>query len=315
MRIFLFFAFLMTYAAATAAIARAAQCNAPSGQKIEFVSAYLTKRFHIPSEQKLDLVESSKANDSCFWKLHFETEASKRELVMYLSPDRRYLTSNFYDISVDPSKEDAQHKRELMASLTAGNPPSAGSQRAPVTIVEFVDFECSYCKQLAGALSAEILNGEEKGVRVIVRQFPLSSHAWARDAALVSQCAAIQKNDFFWQVHDFIFENQNSLRTSNLFGQVENFVTTKTSIDIPRWKQCVKKVGGLKSVDGDLELGRKNGVHRTPTMFINGEMVVGFENIDQLREMISRAAQGQPVRRNLALSLPETFADQSLGQP
>jgi thiol-disulfide isomerase/thioredoxin len=121
---------------------------------------------------------------TCFWQLTFEGKSSLRtwQLTMYLSPDQRFLTSDLFDVEVDPLEEERRKNDVLMSDLEQNKGASIGPANAPVAIVEFSDFQCPYCRRFAQMLE-QIVAEQKSEVRVIFHHFPLASHSWARVAA------------------------------------------------------------------------------------------------------------------------------------
>lgn len=83
--------------------------------------------------------------------------------------------------------EHTQTATESARLLLTGNPPSLGYLQAPVTVIEFADFECSYCKQMSDLLEKELLPAETNKVRIVYRYLPLPQHPWARAAVIRAQ--------------------------------------------------------------------------------------------------------------------------------
>ena len=168
-----------------------------------------------------------------------------------------------------------------------------GSVNAPVTVVEFSDFECPYCQKPKDILEKEVLPKEADKVRVAFKNFPLPMHAWAKPAALMAACAALQNEPDFWKVHDFLFDNQRTLTSDGLAQAVEDFISTSTKLNMNQFKVCVNKELTLVIVTKDMAVGQQNGVRATPTVFVNGVRYQGVQSAAQLIEIIDRAASGQ----------------------
>ena len=153
--------------------------------------------------------------------------------------------------------------------------PSHGSTEAPVVIVEFSDFECPYCKKSAD-IQKEVVNQNQGKVRVVFKNFPLSPHCNSmvtRDMhpnaclyAYASVCARKQPPyDYFWQMHDVIFEKGKGLDKEGLGN-----VAKKMGLNKTEFLACLDSEETKKIVQKDLEIGQKLGVNGTPTLFVNG---------------------------------------------
>jgi protein-disulfide isomerase len=270
----------------------AQNCKAPTTEKRVAVEGYVIKRFNVASQADLILVENKQANDGCFWKMQYEVTSSKREITLYLSPDGNYLLPALYDIRLDPLLEEKARREQIEKDLLAGDAPAIGPEKAPVTIVEFADFQCPYCKRMADTLEHDFLPSETQNVRLVYKSFPLPMHNWAMAAAKMAECAALQKPAEFWKVHDYLFEHQKELTADNLREDLSTFVAASTGIDKTQFQSCVDKDLALGPVNQDVELGRRNGVHATPTIFINGVLFSGLKSADQLKSLVDDAMHG-----------------------
>jgi len=270
----------------------AQNCKAPAAEKRVAVEAYVIKRFNISSPADIILMESKQANDACFWRMQYEVTSSKREITLYLSPDGNYLLPTLYDIRVDPLLEEKARREQIEKDLLAGDAPAIGPEKAPVTIVEFADFQCPYCKRMADTLEHDFLPSETQNVRLVYKSFPMPMHNWAMAAAKMAECAALQKPSEFWKVHDYLFEHQKELTADNLRENLTAFVAASTGLDKPQFESCLNKDLALGPVNQDVELGRTNGVHATPTIFINGALFSGLKSADQLKSLVDAAMNG-----------------------
>jgi protein-disulfide isomerase len=140
---------------------------------------------------------------------------------------------------------------------------SLGPSHAPITLVEYGDFECPNCKQAAPAVKL-LLKRFNGRVRLVWRHFPLEEvHPHALQAALASEVAAAQ--DKFWPMHDLLFDNQQHLKVPQLRGYAE-----RLELNIVRYDADMADTVYLQRVREDIEGGAKSGVRATPSFFLNG---------------------------------------------
>jgi protein-disulfide isomerase len=138
-----------------------------------------------------------------------------------------------------------------------------GPSHAPVTLVEYGDFECPNCKQAAPAVKL-LLKRFTGRVRFIWRQFPLEEvHPHALQAALASETAAAQGK--FWPMHDLLFDNQQHLKPPQLRHYAE-----RLELDVVRYDADMADTVYLQRVREDIQSGTQSGVRATPTFFLNG---------------------------------------------
>ncbi len=160
--------------------------------------------------------------------------------------------------------------------------PIKGSNNAPVTIVEFSDFQCPFCARFYFQTLPLI---EEKyiktgKVRFVYRDFPLSTiHPHAQKAAEAAECADEQGK--FWEYHNKLFENQNALDVSSLKQYAKDL-----GLDMVKFNNCLDSGIMASEVQKDFSDGTSYGVSGTPTFFINGIQIVGAQPYSTFEQVI-----------------------------
>jgi protein-disulfide isomerase len=276
--------------------ASAGPCKAPTPDKQANIDAFVRKHYNLSSTATVSLLDSSQANDACYWRLHYSVSTLSTSPTVYLSPDGLYLMYTLMDLSIDPLVERKLKAEKLTKVLLSNGPPSHGRLDAPITIVEFTDFQCPYCKQFMSIFDNDLTADERNSVRLVFRNYPLAMHPWAKDAAEIAGCAALQSDASFWKVHDYLFSNQASLTAQNLREQVVNFAIDKGGVDATQLHLCLDKRLAVGGVTQDEQMGNENGVHATPTLFINGTKYEGMRDATQLRVIISDILQAQEAQ-------------------
>ena len=160
---------------------------------------------------------------------------------------------------------------------------SQGTELARVTIVDFSDYQCPYCRIAADSLRA-LRQRYPDDVRIIYRHYPLQSiHPRALEMAVAAECARIQGS--FEQFHDLLFRLQGSLPTASLLELAQ-----QARIPSPeRLVQCVRSGEGLAFVLEDVAAGDSLGVVGTPTILLNEYRFSGFLNLSLLDSLVQRA--------------------------
>jgi len=152
---------------------------------------------------------------------------------------------------------------------------AAGAAGAPVTLVEYGDFECPYCRQ-AYPIVKELQRRLGSDLRLVFRNFPLTKlHPHAEHAAEVAEAAGAQ--GAFWQMHDRLFERQFALDDENLLEYA-----TDLGLDADRVRGELDAGTYRTRVKEDVLSGLKSGVNGTPTFFINGERHDGSYDLESL---------------------------------
>jgi protein-disulfide isomerase len=267
------------------------------------ISTYVSKQFGLPIGAKVALTKSVVLPDSCVHQLTYSVDWPKKVITLFLSPDERYFSTAVFDLTATPvarniapspvaQPNEPKISQRAIADLVKDS-ASRGSSSAPVTIIEFSDFECPYCKGLTDILGQQVLPKEGSNVRLVFKQFPLSIHPWAQDAAEMSECVRQQDEKAFWQVHDFLFSHQTSLRKENLQREVVRFLANEPAVKLDAFSICVNQHKTREKVSADAAEGQRLGVRGTPTYFINGIRADGARPAETLERMIDAAKGGQ----------------------
>ena len=156
-----------------------------------------------------------------------------------------------------------------------------GPANAPVTLVEYADFECPHC----GAAYPNVHELERRmgdGLRVVFRHFPLTGrHLNASLAARAAEAAGEQGR--FWEMHDRLFEHQDELGPEDLRRHAD-----AVGLDLERFDAALADGRGLARVERDLESGTSSDLPGTPAIFLNGELYDGFYDAESLEAAIEQ---------------------------
>jgi protein-disulfide isomerase len=154
----------------------------------------------------------------------------------------------------------------------AAEGPAKGPADAPVTLVEFSDFQCPFCARVIPTLDQVTAKYGDK-VRLVFRQFPLDIHPQAPKAAEASLCANDQGK--FWQMHDAMFQDQKKLAVADLKATAASIGVDQAAFD-----QCLDSGKYAAQVQADLKAGMLAGVSGTPAVFVNGRMLSGAQPLE-----------------------------------
>ena len=179
-----------------------------------------------------------------------------------------------------------------------------GSATAPVTLVEYGDFECPYCGRMYSVLKVlrETMGDQ---LRFVYRHFPLDSvHPHARHAAEAAEAAADQGR--FWEMHDLLYENQDDLDYEALGRHA-----AELGLDMTRFEADMAERRHASRVREDRLDGERAGAEGTPTLFINGARYEGSLDLEGLLAAVEEAAGGRVVGRSeaRAVARPEAPRD------
>jgi protein-disulfide isomerase len=150
-----------------------------------------------------------------------------------------------------------------------------GSANAPVTIIEFADFECPFCARAFGTLETMVHTTYKDKIKVLYKNYPLNSHPWAIRAALGAECARLQNPEAFWDFARDYYTSQGSITLQNIDDHI-HATAKRLNLDVPTLDACMAGKAAKERVEQDQKDGTLVGVQSTPTLFVNGVRVVGL---------------------------------------
>jgi len=208
----------------------------------------------------------------------------------YMTRDGKLLFPTSLDLTipiqpVDNIQPNTQPTNNVDVSVD--DDPSIGPADAPITIIEFSDFQCPFCNRVQPTIK-QILTTYGNKVRLVYRDFPLSFHQNAQKAAEASECVHEQdtaNNDanytLFWKYHDILFQNQDSLDTDNLKQYAIDI-----GLDSTTFNACLDSGKYRSEVQKDTADGSNAGVSGTPAFFVNGQLVSGAQPFSAFKTII-----------------------------
>lgn len=196
----------------------------------------------------------------------------------------------FVGISNLPEVEVAAENGQVYEIEIDENDPYEGSLDAPVTIVEFSDYECPYCARHYSQSYENIKNEYvDKGlVRTVFKDFPLESiHPNATGAAVIAECAYDQGgNEAYFQVHNRIFDNMLAQTGRLTKDNIYEWLADIDGLDMDELKACGDSNETIDRVTKDLMQATELGINGTPAIFINGQFFNGAYPYEQLKQVI-----------------------------
>ena len=183
-----------------------------------------------------------------------------------------------------PQRPGTDSKREEMV---AANSPVRGSPDAPVTIVEYADFQCPFCA--SAEKSVALLLREYPGkVNIVFKNFPLDFHA---DSMLAHRAAlAAGEQGKFWEMHDLIFSQQRAIKHDDLFAMAKTL-----GLDMDRFAKDLDSEKVQAEIDSDRAEGRRAGVEGTPTFYVDGAEITGAANLPRFEAMIGNSLRAKGI--------------------
>lgn len=164
--------------------------------------------------------------------------------------------------------------------------PSLGPANAPITLVEFGDFQCPFCRQWEQETYQPLLAAYPGKIRFVFRDFPLTSiHPNAMPAAEAAQCANAQGQ--FWAYHDKLFGSEN------LSDDVYKQYAQELGLDMTKFNDCLTNHTSAAAIQSDMDFANNLGINSTPTFFINGLAVVGAQPLNTFTSVIDKELAGE----------------------
>ena len=251
-----------------AAAAPVAQGQSPHQKSVE---SFLRRYYALGSDVTITVGTSKEIGTSGLQEIPVEvkTPEGTQTVNMFLTKDGRYLIrGEVSDLTSDPLA-DARSK------ISTTNSPVWGDPNAPITVVEYSDFQCPVCRSLHDALRGLLPNYPQ--VKVVFKDFPLETlHPWARTAALAGRCAYTQDNKAFWKIYDLIYDNQDLISATNAYDKMLDFAS-QAGLNQEAFKACMSSPQAAQAIDASVANGNLLEVHSTPTVFVNGRRIVGAD--------------------------------------
>lgn len=203
------------------------------------------------------------------------TGDKKQIIELYVSRDgQRVLADREYDLA-DPF-------RAVREQISLEGVAGTGPADAPVTIVEYLDYNCGYCRLFYQTQEKDLLARYQGRVRFVVKHFPILSPT-SNDAARGSVCAWQQGEDKFWALHDKLFLEPKRVKEgkTGIRG-----LAADAGLDEAALGRCMAEDATKQAVQRDFEEAQKLGVNGTPNFFINGRRLGGYVNAESFFRII-----------------------------
>lgn len=288
----------------------AAQVAKKSALDKAVLEAYVRHLIPYPAQIKIEVGDPSPSSLPGFQQVRVLAsvgERFKQHLFEVSADGQRFFEATVHDIGQDPFAADA-------AKLKTDFQPSLGTAGAPVTLVLFSDFQCTYCREQSRLLRENLLKTYPTQVRLFFKDYPLDQiHPWARLAAIAARCVFLQNAPAFWDFHDLLFDKQSEFTPANLKERSVAWVTGK-GLNAAQFNTCFDTKATEKEVERSLADGRTVQVNSTPTLFVNGRRLSGVLEWASLKALIDleldyrKANPGPADAACCSVELPAPFA-------
>ncbi|MBI5066837.1 MAG: thioredoxin domain-containing protein [Deltaproteobacteria bacterium] len=238
---------------------------------------------------KREVADKVKSPTDAELKAFYEEQKGKQPLPPFdqiKDQVTQYLTQNAQRKAQSDFLEKLRAEAKLEVLLTpprvtvAAEGPSRGSEKAPITIVEFSDFECPYCVKAEETVK-QVMKEYEGKIRLVYRDFPLPFHPNAQKAAEAAHCAGDQGK--YWEMHEKLFANQQKLKVSDLKDHAKG-----VGLDAVKFEKCLESGDKAALVEKNKKAGAEVGVQGTPAFFVNGIMLSGAQPFAEFKTIIDK---------------------------
>ena len=192
------------------------------------------------------------------------------------------------EAAINPKRPEGPDPKKIHTLNIAGA-QARGPQTAAVTIVEFSDFQCPFCKRVEPTLK-QVESTYKDHIRIVWKHLPLEIHKDAAGAARAAEVAA--KQGKFWEYHDLLFADQKKLGLEDLKQHAKAL-----GLDMARFEADLLNTEDQKRIDADVAEAKALGIQGTPGIFINGRFVAGAQPYEVFETIINEelAKHGMPV--------------------
>ncbi|HYL83222.1 MAG TPA: thioredoxin domain-containing protein [Candidatus Angelobacter sp.] len=269
---------------------------APSSQTQKNIEAYLRNLYAFGPEVKLVVgpLKETPIDGLLETNIDVTIGDNKEAATFYVSKDGQFLfRGELSNLTRDPLAENR-------ARMQLNDAPMLGDPKAPVTIVEYSDFECPVCRNLHDMLRSMLPNYAGK-VRVVFKDFPIEQlHPWARTAAIAGRCAYRQSPAAFWKMYDYIYDNQDLISAATAWTKLTEYAG-QAGLDTEVFKTCMASQEAAAAVNASHGNGELLEVTSTPTIFVNGRRMVGADQhlLEQyINYELAKQNPGKPAAEN-----------------
>lgn len=162
----------------------------------------------------------------------------------------------------------------------AADDPVLGNANAPVTIVQFAEYQCYYCQKVTPTLD-RVLKDYDGKVRLVFKDYPLPMHSRAMPASIATHCVGDQGK--YWEMSRTVFENQQAIEDADLRTYAE-----RVGADVAKYDACLTSGKFDAKIQANIADAQKAGVSATPTFFVNGTLLSGAQSYDRFKSLIDR---------------------------
>ena len=251
----------------------------------EKIINYIRQHFGIPATVKITMTDLRETAypDYFVTTITLDDGKDKRNQPLFISKDMRYLVEgNLFNLNGDP-------RADIVRLISVKDQPTQGPENAPVTLVEYSDLECPVCARMQEELETDIVPKYGDKLRVVFKEFPLVAiHDWALTAAIAAQCTYQIDPSKYVDFRSAVYKNQASINGEHARDLLLH-AGAEAGVDNMKLAACIDSKDSLPRVEANIREADALGVAQTPTMFINGRILVGAPPSADVYKVIDEA--------------------------
>ena len=244
--------------------------------------------FKTPATLKVSVggFKSSPSPDFKQGILTMDDGKAKQDRTVLLARDGKHLVvSELYNLTVDP-------KQQALRTISLHDEPTVGPATAPVTIVEYADLQCPTCARMHEFLETKVVPRYGNKLRIVFKEYPLPMHDWSFTAAIADQCAYEISPSSYLPLRTAIFKSQQLINITNLRDTLLSY-GEQAGLDRVQLAGCLDSKASLPRIQRDMAEAKRINVNQTPTLFINGRMMIGLPSDEAYFQAIDEALRGK----------------------
>jgi len=251
----------------------------------EKIINYIRQRFSIGAAVKITMTDLRETAYPDFYvtTIMLDDGKDKRTQSMFVSKNMRYLVEgSLFNLGGDS-------RADIVRLISVKDQPTQGPENAPVTLVEYSDLECPVCARMQEELETDIVPKYGDKLRVVFKEFPLVAiHDWALTAAIAAQCTYQIDPAKYVDFRSAVYKNQASINGDHARDLLLH-AGAEAGVDNMKLAACIDSKDSLPRVEANIREADALGVAQTPTMFINGRILVGAPPSADVYKVIDEA--------------------------
>ena len=251
----------------------------------EKIINYIRQHFGIPATVKITMTDLRETAypDYFVTTVTLDDGKDKRNQPLFISKDMRYLVEgSLFNLNGDP-------RADIVRLISVKDQPTQGPENAPVMLVEYSDLECPVCARMQEELERDIVPKYGDKLRVVFKEYPLVAiHDWALTAAIAAQCTYQIDPSKYVDFRSAVYKNQASINGEHARDLLLH-AGAEAGVDNMKLAACIDSKDSLPRVEANIREADALGVAQTPTMFINGRILVGAPPSADVYKVIDEA--------------------------